>query len=73
MSNPTIRGNCVLSIQLQFGKKKSKDAEEQVVPGKVLLCRSSSGWEDHPSDLKSLMPTSYAVSCLKKKKRKKKD
>jgi hypothetical protein len=32
MSNPTIRGNCVLSIQLQFGKNSPRIAEKQMLP-----------------------------------------
>src|SRR3546814_10205946 len=36
------------------------------VPGKTLVARRS---EEHTSELQSLMRTSYAVFCLKKKKK----
>src|SRR3546814_10757036 len=52
--------------ELQRSIRRGEDAREVLIEAKLRLVVRS---EEHTSELKSLMRTSYAVFCLKKKSR----
>src|SRR3546814_6614237 len=57
----TVMENVVLPIEIRDGKKAARAAHGRA---RALLSRS----EEHTSELQSLIRTSFAVFCLKKKK-----
>src|SRR3546814_6604404 len=65
-SRPTMRSSSAISRPLLVDKCNKSSATS--VPGSTGISFCAARSEEHTSELQSLMRTSYAVFCLKKKK-----
>src|SRR3546814_5811634 len=59
----------IIKFPEPFPPAGSKDPRQQFVTSRIVILRLGERSEEHTSELQSLMRISYAVFCLKKKKK----